>query len=78
MDVVLGIHAIINPSVFSFATPAMRVYAGMLIGFAVLSDLITTFYLSKSFYDMKSTSERSVGFLIPMLVLLTIIFLSTS
>jgi hypothetical protein len=43
----------------------------MFIGFSVLSDLITTFYLSKTFHHMKIMSERSVDFLMRTLLLLT-------
>ena len=47
------------------------------MGYAVLSDLITTFYLTKTFYDMKSTSDRSVGFFMRSFLLLIVLLLST-
>jgi hypothetical protein len=45
----------------------------------MLSDVITTYYLSKTFYDMKFTSQRSIGFFMRTVkLLLIILFLSTS
>jgi hypothetical protein len=50
----------------------------MVIGFAVLSDLITTFYLIKTFYGMKYTSDRFVGFFVQTYLLLIVPFSSPS
>jgi hypothetical protein len=49
-----------------------QVLTGILIGFSVLSDVITTFYLSKTLSGMKCKSERFVGDLICKLLILIV------